>query len=188
MTTYCGVDFHARQQLVKWCDTGDGEIHEAQLWHQSLAEVREFYAQFSGEVIVGFETSGYSSWFERMLEELGHQVWIGHATEIRRRARSRQKTDRRDAELLLDLLLKGEFPRIHRVSAASREVLRQLRYRHRLVQMRTRSYNSLQAIALGAGVSLKAKLRTRKGKERLLELAVTEVHQQQRQEWLALIE
>src|SRR5262245_16210766 len=188
MTTYCGVDFHARQQLVKWCDTGDGEVHEAQIWHQSLAEVREFDAQFSGEVIVGFETSGYSSWFERMLEELGHEVWIGHATEIRRRARSRQKTDRRDAELLLDLLLQDEFPRIHRVSTSSREVLRQLRYRHRVVQMRTRSYNSLQAIALGAGVSLKAKLRTRKGKARLLELAVTEVHQKQRQEWLALID
>lgn len=187
MPIYCGVDFHARQQLVKWCNTDDGEIHERQLGHQSIPEVREFYGRFEGEVIVGFETSGYSSWFEAMLEELGHQVWIGHATEIRRRARSRQKTDRRDAELILDLLLKNEFPRIHRVSAESREVLRQLRYRHRLVQQRTRSYNSLQAIALSAGVSLKAKLRTRKGKERLLGLSVTEAHGRQRQEWLDLI-
>lgn len=187
MVTYCGVDFHARQQLVKWCNTGEGEIHEQQLGHQSIDEVREFYAQFKGEVIVGFETSGYSSWFEAMLEDLGHQVWIGHATEIRRRARSRQKTDRRDAELILDLMLKDEFPRIHRVSAASREVLRQLRYRHRLVQLRTRSYNSLQAIALGAGVSLKAKLRTRQGQARLLSLAVSETHSRQRQEWLDLI-
>ncbi len=187
MATYCGVDFDARQQLVKWCNTDDGEIHEKQLWHQAIDEVREFYAQFCGEVIVGFETSGYSSWFEAMLEELGLQVWIGHATEIRRRARSRQKTDRRDAELILDLLLQNEFPRIHRVSTESREVLRQLRYRHRLVQQRTRSYNSLQAIALGAGVSLKAKLHTRKGKERLLGLTVSPSHHQQREEWLALI-
>ena len=110
MVTYCGVDFHARQQLVKWCNSEDGEIHERQLWHQAKNEVQEFYAQFEGRVIVGFETSGYSSWFETMLEELGHEVWIGHATEIRRRARSRQKTDRRDAELILDLLLKDEFP------------------------------------------------------------------------------
>jgi transposase len=187
MTTYCGVDFHARQQLVKWCNPGDGEIHERQLWHQSKNEVREFYAQFAGKVIVGFETSGFSSWFETMLEELGHEVWIGHATEIRRRARSRQKTDRRDAELILDLLLKDEFPRIHRLTAGSREVLRQLRYRHRLVQLRTKSYNSLQAIALGAGVSLRAKLRTRRGKECLLGLPLTTAGNSQRQEWLALI-
>jgi transposase len=187
VATYCGVDFHARQQLVKWCNTEDGEIHERQLWHQTKDEVLAFYAQFSGRVIVGFETSGYSSWFETMLEQLGHEIWIGHATEIRRRARSRQKTDRRDAELILDLLLKDEFPRIHRLSAESREVLRQLRYRHRLVQLRTKSYNSLQAIALSAGASLKAKLRTRKGKERLLGLSLTKASNSQREEWLLLI-
>lgn len=187
MVTYCGVDFHARQQLVKWCNSEEGEIHERQLWHQSKEEVQEFYAQFAGRVIVGFETSGYSSWFETMMEQLGHEVWIGHATEIRRRARARQKTDRRDAELILDLLLKDEFPRIHRLSTESREVLRQLRYRHRLVQLRTKSYNSLQAIALSAGVSLKAKLRTRGGKERLLGLSLTMAGHSQRQEWLALI-
>jgi transposase len=68
-----------------------------------IDDVRGFYSQFSGEVIVGLEASGYSEWFETMLSELGHQVWVGNATEIRRRARSRQKTDRRDAKLLLDL-------------------------------------------------------------------------------------
>jgi hypothetical protein len=167
MSIYFGVDFHARQQFIKWCDTADGEVHEQQLSHRQPDEVREFYTRFQGEVIVGLEASGYSSWFETMLQQIGRQVWVGNPTEIRRRARSRQKTDRRDAELLLDLLLKDEFPRLHRLTPASLEVLRQLRYRHRLVQMRTRIYNALQAIALSAGVSLKAKLRTNKGQERL---------------------
>jgi hypothetical protein len=66
-TFYCGVDFHARQQFIKWPDTADGEIHQIQLSHKSLDEVRMFYAQFIGEVIVGFEASGYSDWFEAML-------------------------------------------------------------------------------------------------------------------------
>src|SRR5882672_12849268 len=135
MSIYFGVDFHARQQFIKWCDTSDGEVHEQQLFHHALEEVREFYTRFQGEVIVGLEASGYSSWFETMLQQIGHQVWVGNPTEIRRRARSRQKTDRRDAELLLELLLKDEFPRLHRLTPASLEVLRQLRYRHRLVQM-----------------------------------------------------
>ncbi len=187
MTIYCGVDFHARQQFIKWCDTTDGEIHQQQLWHRSPDEVRKFYAQFTGQVIVGLEASGYSQWFETMLHELGHQVWIGDAIEIRRRARSRQKTDRRDAELLLDLLLKDEFPRIHRLSLESLEVLRRLRYRHRLVQMRTKVQNALQAIALSAGVSLKSKLRTKKGQALLRELWLSPAHTQQREEWLSLI-
>ncbi len=97
MTVYCGVDFHARQQRVCWSDSTDGEIHHRQLWHRSLDEVRQFYSQFTGKIIVGLEASGYSRWFETMLEELGCEVWVGEATEIRRRARSRHKTDRRDA-------------------------------------------------------------------------------------------
>jgi transposase len=187
MAIYCGVDFHARQQFVKWYDTADGEIHGRQLSHQSPDEVRDFYAQFTGEVIVGLEAGGYSHWFETLLHELGHEVWIGDAAEIRRRARSRQKTDRRDAELLLDLLLKDEFPRIHRPSPGSLEVLRQLRYRHRLVQLRTRAHNALQAIALGAGISLKSKLRTQAGKERLKQLPLGSALSRQREEWLSLI-
>jgi transposase len=188
MAIHCGVDFHSRQQLVMWCDTRDGEIHERRLAHASLDEVRGFYSQFDGEVIVGIEASGYSEWFATMLHDLGHQVWVGDATEIRRRARSRQKTDRRDAQLILDLLLKGEFPRINKPSRESLEVLRRLRYRHRLVQLRTAMRNSLQALALGSGVVLKAKLRTQKGRQRLGQLPLSPALSQQRADWLELIE
>jgi hypothetical protein len=121
-----------------------------------------------------------------MLDDLGHQVWGGDAIQIRR-ARSRRKTDRKDAELLLDLLMKGEFPRIHRLSQQSLEVLRQLQYRHRLVQVRIKVYNAVQSIALAAGVSLRSKLRTKKGKQRLNELSLSRAHSLQREEWLSLI-
>ena len=55
MTVYCGVDFHARQQTISYCDTGDGEIHRCQLLHQR-DDVRGFYARLEGEVIVGHMT------------------------------------------------------------------------------------------------------------------------------------
>jgi len=42
-----------------------------------------------------FESSGYAAWFEELLEELGYEIWIGHATAIRLYARRRQKNDRR---------------------------------------------------------------------------------------------
>ena len=145
-----------------YCDTADGVIHCRELQHDK-DDVRSFYSQLSGEVIVGLEASGYCTWFVDLLESIGHQVRLGAATEIRRRARRRQKNDRRDAELLLELLLREEFPQVHRPSLESREVLRLLRYRHRLVQMRTRCKNSLQALAYSAGSAKRATLRESKG-------------------------
>ena len=159
-----------------------------ELKHQNKAELKAFYAQFSGPVLVGLEASGYSPWFEQMLEELGHEVWLGNAIEIRRRARRRQKNDRRDAELILDLLIHDEFPRIHRPTATSREILRMLRYRHKLVQMRTIVKNSLQALAMQSGLSLRAKLFTRAGLAQLQSVTMSPMMQYQRDQWLAALE
>ena len=160
-TIYIGVDFHARQQTICYLKTETGELVTCELKHQDKEKVRAFYAEFRGPVVVGLEASGYSPWFERLLEELGCEVWLGHATEIRRRARWRQKNDRRDAELILDLMLHNEFPRLHRPAVESREVLRMLRYRQKLIKIRTMSKNSLQALALQAGVARRSHLFTR---------------------------
>lgn len=185
-TVYCGVDFHARQQTICSLNTLGGEITTQELKHQNKDEVRAFYSQFRGRVIVGLEASGYSPWFEQLLEELGHEIWLGHATEIRRRARWRQKNDRKDAELILDLLIHNEFPRIHRPTLVSREILRMLRYRHKLVKMRTIIKNSLQSLAIQSGLSLQARLFTRAGLQQLHTTPMSPVMQQQRDQWLAL--
>src|SRR5215218_5168349 len=187
-TIYIGVDFHARQQTICYLTTETGELVTTALKHEPKTAVRTFYEQFSGQVIVGLEASGYSPWFEQLLEELGHQVWLGDATEIRRRARRRQKNDRRDAELILELLCHDEFPRIHRPSPESREILRMLRYRHKLVKVRTLIKNSLQSLSLQAGLSLQARLFTRQGTQQLEALAVSPVMRQQRQQWLELLQ
>lgn len=186
MTVYVAVDFHARQQTISYCDTADGEIHRTTLVHKD-DNVRKFYEQFTGEVIVGLEASGYSAWYEQMLAKLQHTVWLGNPAEIRRKAPRRQKNDRRDADLMLDLMLKGDFPKVHTFSEESRTVLRQLRYRHKLVKIRTIAKNSLHAIGINAGLPLKRKLLTQAGIEQLKALQLSPVLSAQRDEWLELI-
>jgi transposase len=187
-TIYIGVDFHARQQTACSLKTETGELVVSELKHQNKDEVRAFYRQFSGRVIVGIEASGYSPWFEQLLEELGHEVWLGDATEIRRRARWRQKNDRRDAELILDLLVHDEFPRLHRPVMKSREVLRMLRYRQKLVKIRTMGKNSLQALALQSGLVKRSHLFTRSGQQELRAAVMSPAMQWQREQWLQLME
>ncbi len=184
---YIGVDFHARQQTICYLKTETGELVTCELKHQDKQAVRAFYSKFHGQVIVGLEASGYSPWFERLLEELGCEVWLGHATEIRRRARWRQKNDRRDAELILDLMLHNEFPRLHRPAPESREVLRMLRYRQKLIKLRTMSKNSLQAIALQSGLAQGSRLFTKAGQQQLATAEMSPVMRWQCEHWLQLM-
>ena len=188
MTVYIGVDFHAQQQTLSYLTTEDGEIKQRQLDHGTPGEVRRFYEQFAGQrVVVGFESSGVATWFEELLEELGCEVWIGHAAAIRTFARRRQKNDRRDADLILDLLVSGDFPRLHRYSAESREVLQQLRYRQRLVKLRTTVLNTLVFIAASRGVALRGQLKSKRGMARLQQIAMPAALGEQRAELSQLL-
>src|SRR3989442_60654 len=69
-TIYIGVDFHAREQTICYLTTETGEFVTHELKHQDKDEVRTFYLQFGGRVVVGLEASGYRPWFEQLLEEL----------------------------------------------------------------------------------------------------------------------
>src|SRR5215467_3292793 len=185
---YIGVDFHARQQTICYLKTETGELVIVTLPHQQKEQVRAFYQQFPAPVIVGLEASGYSPWFETMLEELGGEVWLGHATEIRRRARWRQKNDRRDAELIWELMVHEEFPRLHRPAVQSREVLRMLRYRQKLIKLRTMAKNSLQAIALQAGLAKGKQLFTSAGQQEFRTAALSPALHWQREHWFQLLQ
>jgi transposase len=184
---YIGVDFHARQQTICYLKTETGELVISELKHQDKEQVRAFYQQFQEPVVVGLEASGYSPWFEALLEQLGCEVWLGHATEIRRRARWRQKNDRRDAELIWDLMVHNEFPRLHRPAVESREVLRMLRYRQKLIKLRTMTKNSLQAIALQAGLAKGKQLFSAAGQEQFQAALMSPVLQWQREHWFELL-
>ena len=60
-------------------------------------------------MLVGMATSGHERWFERLLNELQFESWIGNAAAMRIQ-RVRMKTDRQYAQLLLRLLLEDLLP------------------------------------------------------------------------------
>src|SRR6266851_3166287 len=69
---------------------------------------------------------------EEMLEELGCELWVGDPARIRKAAPRRQKTDRNDARLLLQLLEENRFPRIWVPDRATRDLRQLLMHRHKL--------------------------------------------------------
>src|SRR5687768_4675695 len=151
MTLYIGVDFHPHQQTVAWCDTKTGETRTLDLAHDPNL-VREFYLSLPEPAIVGIEASARAIWFENMLLESDHKLLVGNPVLIRKRAISRHKNDRRDAELILGLLIRDEFPALWRRPHESDQILEVLRLRQNLVQQRTQVYNRLQAVAHNIGL------------------------------------
>ena len=100
-----GVDYHPSVQQIAFTDTETGDCGERRLNH-SNGEAEKFYRDLKQRGIVvrvGIEATGYSRWFERLLAELGFEVWIGNAAEIKTQRVRKQKTDRNDALLLLKI-------------------------------------------------------------------------------------
>ena len=161
-----GVDYHPEFQQVAWVDTNTGEFQEKRLAHPEEAE--QFYRGWAGqEVRVGMEASGHARWFERLLAEVRLELWIGDAAAIRTKRVRKQKTDRQDAQLILQLLLENRFPKIWVPSGENRDLRQLLWHRHRMVQARTRIMNQLQALALNEGLRCKKRLWREHGRQQL---------------------
>src|ERR1700740_3521662 len=91
-----GCDYHPSFQQIAFVDTGTGECGERKLSHKLEAE--NFYRGLHGQQVrIGMEATGHARWFERLLAELHHELWIGDPGEIRTKRVRKQKTDRQDA-------------------------------------------------------------------------------------------
>ena len=163
-----GCDYHPSFQQIAFVDTETGELQERRLEHREEAE--KFYRDLAAQgmkVRVGMEASGHARWFERLLAELQFELWIGDAAEISAKRVRKQKTDRQDAQLILQLMLKDHFPQIWVPSWENRDLRQLLWHRHRMVQARTRIMNQLQAVALNEGLRWKKRLWREAGREQL---------------------
>jgi transposase len=185
-----GVDYHPSFQTIAFLVEETGEYDEREL-HHSDGEAERFYRNLKQRGIsvrIGMEATGYSRWFERLLAELGFEVWIGDPAEIKAKRVKKQKTDREDARLLLKLMREDRFPRIWVPSPENRDLRQLLWHRHRLVQMRTRIMNQLQALAMNEGQRWKKKLWSEKGRAVLDKLALAPWASRRRKELLELLD
>jgi transposase len=164
-----GCDYHPSFQQIAWVDTETGEMQERKLTHGD-GEAERFYRQLRGPVRVGMESTGNCHWFVDLLAEMGHEVWIGDAARISAKQVRQQRTDRRDALHILELLVKDDFPRIWMPSRQERDQRQLLIHRYKLVTLRARVKNELQHLALNQGMQKGRSLWSKAGQKLLLDL------------------
>jgi transposase len=164
-----GCDLHTRQQTIAMFDTETKEVTETTLSHEGAA-VREFYSALPHPVLVGIEASAAMLWFLQLMQELGIACQVGHPAAIRKAETRKQKHDRRDALLLLRLLVEKRFPAIWMPTAEQRDLRHLLLHRHQVVSLRSRVQHTLQSLALNHGLRCGPKLWNRAGQQTLAEL------------------
>ena len=185
-----GVDYHPSFQTIAFLIEETGEYEERELNH-SDGEAERFYRDLHKRGIrvrVGMEATGFSRWFERLLAELDFELWIGDPAEIKAKRVKKQKYDREDARLLLRLLRENNFPKIWVPTPENRDQRQLLWHRHRLVQMRTRIMNQLQALAMNEGKRWKKKLWSAAGRAELEKLPLAPWASRRRKELLELLD
>jgi transposase len=184
-----GCDYHPGFQQIAFVDIETGDYVEQRLAHSEGAE--KFYRDLAAQgkkVRVGMEASGHARWFERLLAELNFELWIGDATEIARKRERKQKTDRQDAQHILQLLMENRFPKIWVPSGENRDLRQLLWHRHRMVQARTRIMNQLQAVAINEGLRSKKRLWRESGREQLEAFRLAPWASRRREDLLKLLD
>jgi transposase len=181
-----GCDFHPSWQHVCWLETETGETGEQKLVH-AAGEAQRFYASLPAPALVGLEATGNCHWLVDLLAELGHELWVGDAAQIRASYVRQQKTDKRDAAHILKLLVEGRFPRIWVPSREVRDLRQLLIHRYKLVMIRARLKNELQHLAMNKGMQRGCRLWSQAGQKLLRELPLQPWAARRREDLLALL-
>src|SRR5579864_9438761 len=102
-----GLDLGDRSSWYCVLDEAGSVLLEQRLSTTSKA-VREVFGGMPRSHIA-LETGMHSPWDSRLLSELGHEVIVAHARNVRLIGESRKKDDRLDAQTLARLLMEGDY-------------------------------------------------------------------------------
>jgi len=181
-----GCDFHPRFQQIAFLDQETGEYRACRLGH--VAEAEQFYRSLAGETVrIGVEATGNFGWFRRLIGELGFEFLLGDAGAIRASNPRKQKTDKRDARHILKLLVEDRFPVVWQPGAENEELRQLLLHRSRLIQMRRRVKNQLDALAKNEGM-LSRRVWTAGRREEIESLPLTGWRRQRRLDLMAMLD
>jgi transposase len=150
-----GLDLGDRNSFYCVLDGGGQVIREQKLSTTAKA-LREVFGSMPRSRMA-LETGTHSPWVSRLLKELGHEVIVAHARNVRLIGESRRKDDRLDARMLARLArIDPELlsPVEHR-SAQAQADLMVIRARAGLVRVRTALVNTARGLTKSYGQRLR---------------------------------
>jgi transposase len=148
-----GMDLHRRRSvLVRMTETG--EVLETVRISNDPDYLRQVMARAGEAPEVVLEATYGWYWAADTLAELGASVHLAHPLGVKAFSYRRVKNDQRDAADLADLLRMGRLPEAWIAPPATRELREWVRYRAKLVGLRSNVKCQVHAVLAGAGVAV----------------------------------
>ena len=116
---YSGIDQHKHNCMITTYDANGQRVKQQRVLN-SRAQLRRYFAAFSGPHQAVVESTGFWYWLADLLEDLGVDLTLAHATRLKAIAAAKVKTDRLDSDLLAQPLRADLIPAAHRIDREAR--------------------------------------------------------------------
>jgi transposase len=149
---YVGIDLHRRRSVIVTM-TESGDVLSAIRIPNDPVAMSIAVAEAGEGADVAFEATYGWYWLADLLEADGHQVHMAHPLAMRGMTSNRRvKTDWKDATLLADLMRMGSLPEGWIAPPELRELRELVRYRAKLVALRSGLKAQVHAVMAKNGV------------------------------------
>ncbi len=156
MQMVIGVDLGDKQNVSVVFDA-DGTEHAAVKISNTKEAMSKYFSKHEGAVVV-MEAGTHSGWISRLLEGMGHEVWVGNPRRLRAIWDSTDKSDERDARVL-GLMYRLEPRLLHRIFHRGEQAqcdLAMIKSRQMLVESRTKLVTHVRCVVKGMGERIKS--------------------------------
>lgn len=150
---YVGIDLHRRRSVIVRLDEAGEVLETVRIDNDRVALEREVAKAGEAPEVVLEATYGWY-WAVDVLQGMGASVHLAHPLGVKVFAYQRVKTDPRDAKTLADLLRTGMLPEAYVAPPALRELRELVRYRAKLVHLRSNLKSQVHAVLAKEGVAV----------------------------------
>jgi transposase len=142
---YVGIDLHKKTIVTCVMDQDRKILKRRTLSCCETDAIRDFFASLAPFRAVVEATASYE-WLVALIEPLADCVVLAHPGKLRVIAESTKKTDKLDAQVLAEFLVRDMIPQAHRPSPRQREHRVLVRHRHYLKQRITAMKNKMHRV------------------------------------------
>jgi len=148
---YVGIDLHRRRSVIVRM-TGEGEVLETVRVDNDPVALSLALAKAGPDPEVVLEATYGWYWAADLLQACGARVHLAHPLGVKMFGYQRVKTDARDSTNLAELLRMGRLPEAWLAPPAVRELRELVRYRAKLVALRSGLKAQVHAVLAKQGV------------------------------------